>query len=540
LDLADTLLTRAEKSAEAEIPVLFNLSSWKEDKQEIADWMLGELCQKYTVGRELGQGWITQQILLPLLDGLDELEPKRQELCVKRINDWLQSGRGPGMLVVCSRIEEYENYETELALGGAICLQLLDDGQIEGYLQAVGKPELRAAVAEDQELRTLVRVPLQMSMAVLVYDEAFGAAWREQETEAGRLSLLLEAYVGYMLRRPLENSSYGTGKPPTEAETRQWLIWLAKQLKAESKDEFLIEQMQPSLVGISNRRRTHTRSHKRVSYKLGRIYQLITGLTYGFFGIFLGFFLGGFLKEFWSILSGPIIGFSFCFIMGLDTGTEKEITPFEAFDLSFSSFTRKTFLRRLIHRAGFVFCCWLIGGVLGLTAWQVKWTTGASIGIGFALNTALFFGLFGLLVDGIIGGLISGCKKDITIRKDPNQGILQSLKNASMLTLTAIATAYLLRIPITVIIGQGLKSNLIDGIINLSQAILIYYVFVQTGGKACVQHFALRVVLHHSGAIPRNYAKFLNYSTERLLLQCVGGRYRFIHKRLQDHFAAMP
>jgi hypothetical protein len=31
----------------------------------------------------------------------------------------------------------------------------------------------------------------------------------------------------------------------------------------------------------------------------------------------------------------------------------------------------------------------------------------------------------------------------------------------------------------------------------------------------------------------------LDYCTERLLLQRIGGRYRFMHKLLQDHFAAM-
>ncbi|MCY7272686.1 MAG: hypothetical protein LH702_02795 [Phormidesmis sp. CAN_BIN44] len=42
-----------------------------------------------------------------------------------------------------------------------------------------------------------------------------------------------------------------------------------------------------------------------------------------------------------------------------------------------------------------------------------------------------------------------------------------------------------------------------------------------------------------SHAIPWNYARFLNYATDRMFLQRVGGRYRFIHKLLQDHFAKM-
>ncbi|MBD2184658.1 hypothetical protein H6S82_05975 [Planktothrix sp. FACHB-1355] len=36
-----------------------------------------------------------------------------------------------------------------------------------------------------------------------------------------------------------------------------------------------------------------------------------------------------------------------------------------------------------------------------------------------------------------------------------------------------------------------------------------------------------------------NYAKFLNYASERLFLQRIGGRYRFIHDLLREHFAQM-
>ena len=54
-----------------------------------------------------------------------------------------------------------------------------------------------------------------------------------------------------------------------------------------------------------------------------------------------------------------------------------------------------------------------------------------------------------------------------------------------------------------------------------------------------IKHLSLRLVLWQSGTIPWNYARFLNYCTERLLLQRIGGRYRFMHKLLQEHFAKM-
>ncbi|MDZ8264454.1 hypothetical protein [Nostoc sp. ChiQUE01b] len=59
-------------------------------------------------------------------------------------------------------------------------------------------------------------------------------------------------------------------------------------------------------------------------------------------------------------------------------------------------------------------------------------------------------------------------------------------------------------------------------------------------GRCSVQHLILRIILSCSKLIPWNYARFLDYCTERLFLQRIGGRYRFIHRLLQEHFAAMP
>ncbi len=55
--------------------------------------------------------------------------------------------------------------------------------------------------------------------------------------------------------------------------------------------------------------------------------------------------------------------------------------------------------------------------------------------------------------------------------------------------------------------------------------------------EAVIQHFSLRVVLCLNGYAPWNYARFLDYATDRLFLQRVGGKYRFIHRLLQEHFA---
>lgn len=63
--------------------------------------------------------------------------------------------------------------------------------------------------------------------------------------------------------------------------------------------------------------------------------------------------------------------------------------------------------------------------------------------------------------------------------------------------------------------------------------------FFSGGGDACIQHFSLRLVLWHNRYIPWNYAKFLSRAAERRFIQQIGGRYRFIHRLLLEHFADM-
>jgi hypothetical protein len=68
---------------------------------------------------------------------------------------------------------------------------------------------------------------------------------------------------------------------------------------------------------------------------------------------------------------------------------------------------------------------------------------------------------------------------------------------------------------------------------------LVWQSFQEAGGQALIQHVALRLVLWSNGYAPPRYDLLLNYCTERLLLQRIGGRYRFMHRTLQEYFARM-
>ena len=78
------------------------------------------------------------------------------------------------------------------------------------------------------------------------------------------------------------------------------------------------------------------------------------------------------------------------------------------------------------------------------------------------------------------------------------------------------------------------RSILLVPILGIGLAIVSGFIM---SGVEALKHSILRCLLYRNGSIPWNYARFLNYSTERMLLQRVGGRYRFIHRLLQEHFA---
>ena len=102
--------------------------------------------------------------------------------------------------------------------------------------------------------------------------------------------------------------------------------------------------------------------------------------------------------------------------------------------------------------------------------------------------------------------------------------------------------SYLIYVLITGLIYTSigeLKNKVLNGLIVSLFTGLTYGMivgFAVGGGKACLQHLSLRIVLWQSG-LPWNFARFLNYCVERRLLLRVGGSYRFLHRELLDHFA---
>lgn len=151
-----------------------------------------------------------------------------------------------------------------------------------------------------------------------------------------------------------------------------------------------------------------------------------------------------------------------------------------------------------------------------------------------------FFGLlFGFPFGAVIGG-IAGPSIDIEKRTIPNQGIWQSAANAGIIALIGGGLVFVVYGLIIILKPYSVTETLSLVLYNLIPFLIISgLICTLVPGFACIQHFSLRAVLCWRGLIPWDYARFLNYATEKMLLQRVGGRYRFIHDLLREHFAQM-
>jgi hypothetical protein len=251
------------------------------------------------------------------------------------------------------------------------------------------------------------------------------------------------------------------------------------------------------------------------------IVSLIAGLIYGLtYGLSVGLSVGLFHGLFYGLIYGQLAGLFYSRTVALDT-----IEPVEEISISMSREARWEILRSLRPWLIFGLICGLIFGLI--------------YGLAFGLIYGLIYGLIAGLIFGLIFGLIAGLKADIQTRIEPNQGIKNSVKNMVIVTTIALVMALPFNLLLKYLFASVADSAVLPRIGGFLLSILIWSSFDQAGGRALIQHLALRLVLAWDRYAPLRYDLLLNYCTERLLLQRIGGRYRFMHKLLQDHFAKM-
>jgi len=245
LQLAAGLVELARDDPEQPVPVVLKLGSWGWQSRRLDSWMVREVHEHHKLDPALVRGWIDDDRLLPLLDGLDEVEPGCREACAHAINEFLARHPSCSLAVSC-RSDVNDELAERLDLRDAYALRPLSAAALDSYLAASGPgaEPLRTALQE-QGWRELACIPLLLVMMDRALRgagaTALGATPSQpaEEPTSGR-HRILEAYVRAMLEQPARQLRFPA------ARSRRALAWLARQMSAHRLALLQLGELQPS------------------------------------------------------------------------------------------------------------------------------------------------------------------------------------------------------------------------------------------------------------------------------------------------------
>ena len=237
------------------VPVLAPVASWDPSRQDLRDWLATRLITDYpalagpppagTAGPTQAAALLEAGLILPVLDGLDELPEAARGPAISQINDALQPG---GQVLLTCRTRPYRDAvrppdgpEATLAGAAAIQLRPLDANAVRRYLRddAPG-PVTRARW--DPVLKVLgtqapagqaLSTPLMVALARAIYNprpgEAAGAMPDPAELcgfthRAAVEAHLFDAFIPAAYRPSAEGRW-------TAGQAERWLAFLARHLE---------------------------------------------------------------------------------------------------------------------------------------------------------------------------------------------------------------------------------------------------------------------------------------------------------------------
>ena len=573
LELAQALVKRAETDSDAPIPIILELSEWRtvtkgwfwnqeEYDPSIKEWILSQLRSK-GVSQEIGEQWIKEKELVLLLDGLDELPSERQAKCVRAINQFLDSEFSPLHLVVCSRKEEYEEYEEVLHLNGAICLEDLTVEQMRNYFTSVNLGEFWESIKDSEKIVNFIRQPLFLAITSIAYQQIDVEEWRNCNTEERAIDYLIGIYCVVALGEEYIKlrSNFDQERIRKSKLIYGSLIWLAKYLEGGKQNFFLVKNIKPSLLiqgEIFYKKVTNFISFLfwllwvyfiniillKMKFNILPLFPaLLESLSLFSFNNFGAEVLVLILQLILQIsiiiialLLPAYLGFEIFFGIFHHSYYEDESVNINNFNLLKPSIAL-LFLKYLINSFYLLFlCCLHIGGILLFIFTMLEFAQTEKIGfnifysilniLSFSLSISVIITPFYTLYE------ITSKNLDLTLRQTDKFDISALFVN--ILSIIIFCFLYY-QIFLNLLTKINIMPDVFSSIHPLG--ISVYIGIVCGGGYQIFKYFVLRLTLFKFKYMPWNITRFLDYCTERLILQRVGNRYRFIHRLVQEHFA---
>ncbi|MGW1681288.1 NACHT domain-containing protein [Saccharopolyspora sp. NPDC002376] len=560
------ILDLLNNTATGPVPVLFSISDWN-PATELRSWLAEYLVRDFpfldapdAVGKKLAEVFVFRGLILPVLDGFDEIPERHRPAAVRQISTLDLP------LILTSRPGEYARAAYEIkAVGGAAAIMLEDltlEETHEYLRQSTGKPrgpvwdgvfeQLRTApeARASRNLTTVLTSPLMVMLARTVYNDNPGRHPGEL-LDTGRFSEaedledhLLDVYVDTVYT--LSNGPQISRRPNWNPEqAHRWLGYLANHLVTLKTHDLTWWQLPATL-----------HHHTRI------LTTAATGGLLGWLALALTSVPGLWLREgiaewlAYVLWNGFRLGLVVGLGLGLTAGIIKEVgfsrwrTGREPERLRLSLRKRGrdksslwTYIKKSLPE---LISGVTIGVAFGLAYGLAMWLStapqeGAAIGfidhvLGLVLQL-VSFSVLGLL-GGLLYGLVSVGVSALGDDHDPHATDPWTLLTRDRTVTLVRTTASVLTFGMVIWFAVGLLADWDEGVFGLGLGLGLF---------AGVVHLVLsvwgswllfvRLWLPLTGRLPWRPKRFLEDAHDRGVLRRTGAVYQFRHARLRDHLA---
>lgn len=511
LQLADALLRRHENL----VPLILNLSTWKNTSKTFEQWLYENVPRAASVSKAMAKSLVFEDRLLPLFDGLDEVSSDHRNSCLEAI---AQYGREANhQYVICSRTAEY----TQMAgapVYGQIKLLPLTQEQIVQQLEQSTQPEARFllhALRNQPVLAKVVETPYYFNTTQLLLSSMKSIT--ELNIQANNEEDMKEELVDKFVVQQL-NTTVKMGFPT--GKSRRWLYYLSKKMEDNGLVVFELTDL-------------------RLGWLREKWVYLIINLSIIFLGAFFPFtkyeniywFDALFISIFWIIFSynrfntydrvtwninqfrANFKNASIKFLIGsailipclLRIGTIPTAIDDNAFNYMILILLLLSFIVVIGRSALLIFICFA-----------------SLISINQIYSPSIRFTLLIILLV-VLRVIRSGIKsKQLPNIDSPYKRFI------SLETLGIILSLYIIYYNII------MESSTFYDIENILG--LIAFSIMAAPFSLIFRHFVIRLICAIKIDLPLRLATFLNEMTARHIFESDGGSWRFRHKILQDYF----
>ncbi|WP_084174283.1 NACHT domain-containing protein [Pseudofrankia saprophytica] len=508
------------------VPLLIPLASFDPDRDTFSRWLEAQIIRenqwletRSAARISRARALLDARLVLPILDGLDEVRATGRDRVIAAINTAVADGQP---LVLSSRVKAFRHAIRPgrgrlIHVDGAVAIRLrpLDPAQTAAYLidSAGGHgPERWASVltavttSPACPVAEALSTPLMANLARAIYnpprcEAASGLPDPAELCDAARFPT--RAAIEEHLLDGLVPAAYR----PHPEQARQW-----------SADQ-AIDYLRFLARHLEHRQRTTGLAWWEIHRATPKTYISLTATTA--FGLALGLAFGA--------VCGLQYGFLFGFPFGFTTGLTFSV-PLGLAARGRSMTPRGIFL----HRPRLVDLCGRLGGLLTVGL-GIGVAVGIALGIGAETELGLTFGIVFGIAGEIAFVLAFGLGLDTTIdtprSADPRSVLAKDRSNAFALGLT-VGIVFGLAIGIAFAIMFGLATGLAAGLaVGLAFGLTIPLASAWARFRIACLWLAWR------GHLPVRLMAFLSDSHKRGILRQAGATWEFRHANLQHRLA---